>query len=59
MRQTKGENMVIDHTPAHNLPHLAPFFNGRGGVICFVVMVQMLFSYSLLTAVWACRQLAP
>ena len=43
MRQTKGGNMVIDHTSAHNLPHLAPSSMGEGELFALLLWCKCFF----------------
>lgn len=43
MRQTKGGNMVIDYTSAHNLPHLAPSSMGEGELYALLLWCKCFF----------------
>lgn len=43
MRQTKGGNMVIDYTSAHNLPHLAPSSMGEGELFALMLWCKCFF----------------
>ena len=43
MRQTKGGNMIIDHTSAHNLPHLAPSSMGEGELFALLLWCKCFF----------------
>ena len=43
MRQTKGGNMVIDYTSAHNLPHPAPSSMGEGELYALLLWCKCFF----------------